>query len=234
MSALIVVDMQEDFCPPDGSLAVEGGRSIAPVINSLLGLPGFVVRIATQDYHPLDHISFASNYPEPNNKPYESFIEMTNPAPGKQSETKRQLLWPVHCVAGCKGASIISEIDTDKIDVYVKKGMDARVEMYSVFGDPFGNLDPAVTFQSVDVDIKSVLEESKITDVFIVGLAGDYCVKATAIDAAKAGYRTFVVEEGTRCVIPGKGWEETKRELSEAGVSVVGADGPEVLRLAGY
>ncbi|KAL2216603.1 putative isochorismatase family hydrolase [Thermoascus aurantiacus ATCC 26904] len=223
--------MQEDFCPPNGSLAVQEGRSIAPLINSLLANPGFVMRIATQDWHPPDHISFASNHPAPNNRPFESFIDMKNPAPGKESETKRQRLWPVHCVAGTHGASIIPEIDTDKIDLYVKKGMDSRVEMYSAFGDAFGNIDPSVTAKSVDVDLKAALAEKGVTDVFVVGLASDYCVKFTAIDAVKAGFKSWVIEEGTKCVAPGPGWERTKEELRAYGVSVVAADSPEVAKV---
>lgn len=157
---------------------------------------------------------------------------MSNPAPSKEHETKLQQLWPVHCVAGTAGASIIPEIDASKIQVYVKKGMDARVEMYSAFGDAFGNLDPDVTTSSVDTDIRGVLGESNVTDVFVVGLAGDYCVKHTAIDAVGAGFRSWVVEEATRCVVPGAGWERTKEELTEAGVGIVSADGPEIARVS--
>lgn len=229
--SLIVVDMQEDFCPPNGSLAVQDGRSIAPFINSLLELPGFAVRVATQDFHPQDHISFASNHPAPNNRPFESFIDMTNPAPGQEIQSKKQQLWPVHCVAETKGASIIPEINTEKIDVYVRKGMDPRVEMYSAFADAFGNLDSNVRANSVDVDIASHLHQKGVTDVFVVGLAGDYCVKHTAIDAAKSGFRSWVIEDGTKCVTPGSGWEKTKEELKIAGVSVIGKDSVELVKL---
>ncbi|KAL1966591.1 hypothetical protein VTN77DRAFT_4002 [Rasamsonia byssochlamydoides] len=223
--------MQEDFCPPNGSLAVQEGRSIAPLINSLLELPGFVMRIATQDYHPVDHISFASNHPPPNNRPFESFIEMKNPAPGKEHETKPQRLWPVHCLAGSPGASIIPEINTEKIDLFVKKGMDPRVEMYSAFSDAFGNLDPPLVRKSVDADIKAQLSTRHVTDVFVVGLAGDYCVKCTAIDAARAGFRSWVIEDGTKCVDPAEGWDKAKAEFKDFGVSVITSDGPEVARV---
>ncbi|PYI05820.1 Isochorismatase hydrolase [Aspergillus sclerotiicarbonarius CBS 121057] len=232
-AALIVVDMQEDFCPPNGSLAVQEARDLAPTINTLLAHPGFTLRIASQDSHPTDHISFAPNHPPPNNRPFECHIEMINPAPGKESQTKPQRLWPVHCVAGTEGAEIIPEIDTQNIDLYVQKGMDSRVEMYSAFADAFGNLDKEVNRTSVDVHLKGVLEETGITDVFCVGVAGDYCVKFTAIDAAKAGLRSYLVEDAVRCVDPGQGWEEAKRELSEAGVRVVRSDGPEVAGLFG-
>lgn len=156
---------------------------------------------------------------------------MKNPAPGKEIETKPQVLWPVHCVAGSAGASIIPELDTSKIDAYVKKGMDARVEMYSAFADAFGNLDPAVTATSVDTDINGLLAERGVTDVFVVGLAGDYCVKCTAVDAVRAGFRCWVVEEGTRCVVP-EGWGKVKEALAADGVGVVSVDGDEVGRVA--
>ncbi|KAJ5808159.1 isochorismatase family hydrolase [Penicillium riverlandense] len=229
--ALIVVDMQEDFCPPNGSLAVQEGRTIAPLINSLLAKPGFVARVATQDFHPPDHISFAPNHPAPNNKPFESFITMHNPAPGKEAETKQQQLWPVHCVAGTPGAEMIPEIDVDKVDRFVHKGQHAQVEMYSAFADNFGNLDPAITAKSVNEDLAAELRTRDVTDVFVVGLAGDYCVKYTAIDAVKAGFRSWIVEEATRCVVP-TGWDKTKEELAAAGVQVITADAPQIQRLA--
>ncbi|KAJ5266653.1 isochorismatase family hydrolase [Penicillium angulare] len=231
--ALIVVDMQEDFCPPNGSLAVKNGRSIAPLINFLLSQPGLVLRIATQDYHPSNHISFAPNHPAPNNRPFESFIQMTNPnpPPGQDPETKPQQLWPVHCVQDTPGAEFIPEIDADRFDLVIKKGRHSLVEMYSAFADAFGNIDPTVTMQSVDVDITSELQAKRVTDVFVVGLAGDYCVKCTAIDAFKAGFRSWLIEEGTKCVDP-TGWNKVKEELSIAGVSVIHSDDPVLQKLA--
>lgn len=112
------------------------------------------------------------------------------------------------------------------------------MEMYSAFADAFENLDPhRLSFSEetgdgrpVDVDLKAVLREKGVRDVFVVGLAGDYCVKCTAVDAVKAGFRVFVVKEGTRCVVE-EGWEGVKRELRDAGVCVVGVDGPEIARL---
>ena len=187
-----------------------------------------MTRAATQDFHPANHISFASNHPAPNNRPFESFIEMKNPAPGKETESKQQQLWPVHCLADTPGSALIPEIDSSKIDLYVKKGMHPDVEMYSAFADAFGNLDPSVTAKSVSVDLKSHLAAKRVTDVFVVGLAGDYCVKHTAIDAVKAGFRSWVIEEGTKCVVPGAGWERAKDELQASGVSVIGIDAPEL------
>ncbi|KAL4796557.1 Isochorismatase-like protein [Aspergillus venezuelensis] len=228
-AALIVVDMQEDFCPPNGSLAVQGARDLAPTINTLLAHPGFATRVASQDWHPRDHISFASNHPPPNNRQFESSITMSNPAPGKESETKQQVLWPVHCIQQTPGAEIIPEIDTAKVDLLVKKGMDRRVEMYSAFADSFGNHDPAIV--SADTHLQAYLNDMDVTDVFVVGVAGDYCVKHTALDAATAGFRSHVVQDATECVVLGSGWEETVRELTAAGVFVVRSDGPEIAGL---
>ncbi|KAL4890052.1 Isochorismatase-like protein [Aspergillus ambiguus] len=232
--ALIVVDMQEDFCPPNGSLAVHEARSIAPTINTLLANPAFALRIATRDYHPPDHISFASNHPAPNNRPFESYVTMTNPAPGKQEETKPQRLWPVHCVQGTKGAEIIPEIDDSRIDLYVRKGLNAQVEMYSAFADAFGNFKTTDGGdESVDIDLRSFLTDKNITDVFVTGVAGDYCVKFTAIDAARAGFNSYVVEDATRCTVPGpEGLEGPREELRAAGVSIVRSDGPEIAALS--
>ncbi|KAJ5773462.1 hypothetical protein N7457_008358 [Penicillium paradoxum] len=230
--ALIVVDMQEDFCPPNGSLAVPDGRSIASVVNALLAKPGFVTRILTKDYHPEDHISFASNHPGPDNQPFSSFVRMKNPAVGKESETKPQRLWPVHCMAGTPGAEIIPEIDTSHIHVVVHKGMRSEVEMYSVFADAFGNCDIGTNTDSVSLDVAAALRAQGVTDVFVVGLAGDYCVKATALDAIKTGFKAWVVEEGTKCVAPAD-WGTIKKELGTAGVAMISIDDPIIQRLGG-
>ncbi|KAK2756941.1 NAD(+) salvage pathway protein [Arachnomyces sp. PD_36] len=224
--ALIVVDMQEDFCPPNGSLAVEGARSLAPLINSLLSLPGFVFRAATLDFHPPDHVSFATNHPEPNNKPFESVVQVTNPSQPSET-TIPQRLWPPHCIRDTPGSHIIPELDTSKIDLFVRKGLKKDVDMYSAFFDAFGNQDP-VGSGSVSVDLTGALRERGVTDVFVVGVAGEYCVKFTAVDAVKVGFRTWVVEEGTRCVVPGRVWDEAREEMRGKGVGVVGVDGVEM------
>ena len=156
---------------------------------------------------------------------------MSNPALGKEGQVKEQILWPVHCVAETKGATIIPEIDTSRIDVYVRKGMDPRVEMYSAFADAFGNLDPGLRASSVDVDIASCLKEKGVTDVFVVGLAGDFCVKHTAMDAAKSGFTSWIVEDGIKCVDMGSGWAKAKDDLKAADVGVIGKDSDELAKL---
>lgn len=110
-----------------GSLAVAGARDLAPLINSLSALP-FSVVVATQDWHPEDHVSFASNHP--NKKPLTDYVTLKNPNPdaGGPAE-KPQRLWPVHCVQSSPGAELIKELDFTSIDLIVKKGMDSSMEM---------------------------------------------------------------------------------------------------------
>jgi len=217
--ALIIVDLQEDFCPPNGTLAVPNGRDIIPTVNILLSLP-FTLKVATKDWHPFTHISFASNHP--GTQPYTSFTTITNPA--NPSETYSTRLWPTHCVQTTPGAELVSSLNVSKVDVVIEKGKNEHVEMYSAFYDPLK--EPRVE----DSGLAGRLRESGVTHCFVVGLAADYCVKATAVDAAAEGFETFIVEEGTRAVEQ-SGWEECKRELNRKGVSVIDMDGEEVNRV---
>ncbi|THZ78709.1 Isochorismatase hydrolase [Aureobasidium pullulans] len=222
-AALIIVDLQEDFCPPKGSLAVTDGRSIAPVINDLLKLP-WTLRVATKDMHPKDHISFASQHPPPNNKPFESSITIANPHNPEETQTTN--LWPDHCVAGSPGSELIPELDVSRLDEVVEKGQDKRVEMYSAFCTPF--LNPKI----VETGLAKTLKEKGVTHVFCVGLAADFCVKATAIDAAKEGFETVVIREGTKGVEQGDEADKNlAQELKENNVKLVSVDGPEVAKV---
>ncbi|EHK24270.1 uncharacterized protein TRIVIDRAFT_31580 [Trichoderma virens Gv29-8] len=215
--ALIIVDFQEDFCPPNGSLAVPEGRDIAPVVNSLLSLP-FTIKIATRDSHPQNHISFAENHPGA--VPLKSYHTIVHPTDPTKSDTT--LLWPTHCVQGTTGSALVPELDAAKVDVVVDKGIDARVEMYSAFYDPM----------RVSVsELGEKLREKGVTDVFVVGLAADFCVRATAESAVEEGYRTYIVEEGTRAVMR-ETWEaEGKKAVEGKGVRIVSVDGEEVARV---
>ncbi|KAF0320390.1 isochorismatase [Colletotrichum asianum] len=217
--ALIVVDFQEDFCPPHGSLAVTNGRDIHTVVNAMLKLP-FVAKIATKDWHPADHISFASNHP--GKQPFVDSIAIVNPR--NSAETYHTRLWPVHCVQGTPGAELVPELDASAVDTVIEKGQMKQVEMYSAFYDPFKSSRVA------DSGLAGALKEKGVTDVFVVGLAGDYCVKFTALDASKEGFRTFIVEEGTKPVDAEK-WDDCKSELETSGVRIVSVEGPEVRRV---
>ncbi|KAL8805727.1 MAG: hypothetical protein Q9182_001760 [Xanthomendoza sp. 2 TL-2023] len=246
-SALIVVDMQEDFCPPvsvnpqlkireneyetlltrcpstfkSGALAVPGGRELSTAINKLLAMP-FTLKVATRDLHPEDHISFDTSHPPPNNKAFESSTTISNPQ--NPSETATIAIWPAHCIQGTPGAEIIPEIDISKVDRIIDKGQDRRVEMFSAFLDVFGNESDAASF-----DLAAYLKEEGVSRVFVVGLAGDYCVRCTAIDARKEGFEVLVVEESVKSIDEGeKGWGAAKKEFEDKGIKVVSIDGPEV------
>ena len=140
----------------------------------------------------------------------------------------KQRLWPIHCVQQTKGADIIDEIDVSKVDITVKKGMDARVEMYSAFSDSFGNMTHGSG--GVNLDLADLLSAQKISHVYVVGLAGDYCVKDTALGSAKAGFTTYVIEEAQKCVDPGA-WADVKAALLQGSVTVISAKGEEVQRV---
>ncbi|MCJ1269769.1 NAD(+) salvage pathway protein [Lobaria immixta] len=223
-TALLVVDMQEDFCPPNGSLAIEGGRALAPTINKLLSLP-YALKIATKDFHPNDHVSFDTSHTPPHNKPFESSVTITNPL--NPTESQEIPIWPVHCVQGTKGAEIIPEIDASKFDLIMEKGKDNMVEMFSAFADVFGNKSGAAS-----LDLAALLRIHNVHRVHIVGLAGDYCVKCTALDASKEGFEVFVVNEGVGSVNKGReGWEAVLKEFQIADIKVVSIEGPEITAL---
>lgn len=210
---------QNDFCPPTGSLAVQGGRDIAGQINTLLTYP-FTLKLATRDFHPANHISFASQHSDA--KPFISSHTIANPENAEEQQTT--LLWPDHCVQGTEGCELVKELDTEQLDFILDKGIDPRVESYSAFGPPFRS--PAVSMSG----LTDRLREKKITEVFCCGLAWDFCVKFTAIDAAKEGFRTFVVRDATKGI--DEEAKETEDELKKAGVAVVrmGSDELESIR----
>lgn len=130
----------------------------------------------------------------------------------------------MHCVQNTPGAELIPELDTSKVDRVVEKGQDPRVEMYSAFYDPLKS--PRVS----DSGLAGVLKGEGVTDVYVVGLAADYCVQSTAVDAASEGFRTVIIEEGTRAVDE-EGWKGVRKEIEEKGVRVVGMEGEEVRRV---
>ena len=186
-----------------------------PVINDLLRLP-FVFKVATKDHHSQDHISFASNHEA--KQPFASFATIRNP--NNPEEAYESRLWPDHCVVGTAGNELVKELDVDKVDLILEKGTDSRVEMYSAFRPPLTN----PPLKESESGLEDILKEKGVTDVYFVGLAGDYCVRFSAIDCAKAkdaGWNTYVVEEGIRCVDPGAGWEEARAEMVDAGVKIV-------------
>jgi nicotinamidase-related amidase len=201
-------------------LAVTGGRDIVPTINELLSLP-FALRVATKDFHPPDHISFASNHSAPDNKPFVSKATIKNPL--NPAETQETQLWPDHCVQGTKGAELLPELDVSKVDRIVEKGQDKRVEMYSAFADPFPN-------PCAQSDLADTLKRAGVTDVYVAGLAADYCVRFTALDAHKNGFKTWVIGEATKAVDPSS-LDEVYRGYEHVGVKVIGTDDAQIQRV---
>ena len=174
--ALIIVDVQNDFIP-GGTLAVEEGDLVVPVINALQ--EKFKHVIATQDFHPADHGSFAANHPGKN--PGE-FIELAG---------LNQILWPVHCVQGSSGANFHSDLNQSQWMGIFQKGKNKEVDSYSGFFD---------NARRGDTGLGDYLKSLGVERVFVCGLALDYCVKFTAMDAMELGFETFVIADATRAV----------------------------------
>lgn len=205
-------------------MAIDGGRELAPAINKLLSLP-YALKIATKDFHPSDHVSFDTSHAPPNNKPFESYVTITNPV--DPTESQEIPVWPVHCVRGTTGAEIIPEIDTSKFDVIMEKGRDKRIEMFSAFADTFGKKSMAAS-----LDLAALLRSHAVKCIHVVGLAGDFCVKCTALDARKEGFEVLLINEGIRSVDAGyEGWGAALKEFENAAISIVSIDGPEIAGL---
>lgn len=202
MKALILVDLQNDFCP-GGALPVPEGDRVIPVVNRLLGR--FDLIVATQDWHPPDHGSFAANHP---GRKAGEVIEL-NGLP--------QILWPVHCVQNTPGAEFHPGLERSRIDRVFQKGTDPAIDSYSGFFD---------NGRRKATGLADFLREQHVSDVFVCGLATDYCVKATALDAAALGLRTHLVEDACRGVERRPG--DVARAIAEmraAGVMVVESEG---------
>jgi nicotinamidase/pyrazinamidase len=201
MKALIVVDIQNDFLP-GGALAVSQGDKIIPIVNRLM--PKFKLVIATQDWHPANHGSFASNHP--GKKPGE-MIDLFD---------LNQILWPGHCVQNSYGASFSADLDTGSITCIFQKGTDPQVDSYSGFYD---------NGKKKDTGLNEFLKDLHVDEVYVVGLATDYCVKYTAMDAAELGFRTYVISDATKAVNLHKDDSETAlREMREKGISIIDSE----------
>jgi nicotinamidase/pyrazinamidase len=210
MRALILVDIQNDFLP-GGALAVpRGDRVIAPA-NRLQ--PRFDLCCATQDWHPEGHGSFASSHP--------------GRQPGERIELGGldQILWPDHCVQGTRGARFASLLDTRRVEAIFRKGTDPGIDSYSGF---FDNAERKAT------GLADYLRGRGASEVFVLGLATDYCVKATALDARRLGFATAVIEDACAAVElrPGDA-QAALGELRAAGVRVLSSAELEQSRSSG-
>ncbi|MCX8107658.1 MAG: bifunctional nicotinamidase/pyrazinamidase [Verrucomicrobiae bacterium] len=195
MKALIIVDVQRDFLP-GGALAVPEGDAVIPVLNAIQQRYDLVV--LTQDWHPPDHLSFASNHA--GSQPFE--ITTLDGLP--------QVLWPDHCVWNTPGAEFAKELDTSRAAAIFRKGMDTRVDSYSAFFD---------NGRRRKTGLGDWLRAMGVTEVHIGGLAADYCVAYTARDAAELGFTTVVVEDATR-PISVAGFVRMSEDLRSRGVCV--------------
>ena len=195
--ALVIIDVQNDFCP-GGALAVADGDAVVPVINALQDR--FETVILTQDWHPADHQSFAANHPDA--EPF----SMTEMPYGPQ------VLWPVHCVQGTDGAALRSDLQTDKADLLIRKGFRPEIDSYSAF---FENDHTTVT------GLAGYLRERGIDRLTMAGLATDFCVRFSAVDAAKLGFSVRVVEDACRAIDLDGSLAGAMQDMADHGVTVV-------------
>lgn len=195
MKALIIVDIQNDFLE-GGSLAVNNGNDVIPIINSLQN--EFDLIVATQDWHPQNHKSFAAQHP--GKKEFE--LTELNGLP--------QVLWPIHCVQGSFGAEFHQDLETNKIETIFRKGMDTEIDSYSGFYD---------NGKRKNTGLLGYLEDRNVEEVFVAGLAADYCVYFTAKDALEAGFQTTIIESATR-PIDAENWKNLKDEFKNLGGNI--------------
>lgn len=191
VKALLVIDIQNDFLPPNGSLAVAHGDEIIEPVIKLMEDPKQEWHrvVLTRDWHPQDHISFAKTH----GKPDFSKVTYQSPIPGDNS-TQEGVLWPKHCVQGTHGSQLADALieEQKKLDCrVVDKGYLHDREYYSAFND---------IWEFHKTELNNYLKSHHITDVYVVGLAFDYCVKNTAISAAKLGYNTFILKDYTKAI----------------------------------
>lgn len=199
--ALILVDIQNDFMP-GGALAAPHGDEVVPVANRLI--PAFDLVVATQDWHPADHQSFASQH------------EGHSPGEVIDLHGLDQVLWPDHCVQGTRGAAFVDGLDLDQVDEVFQKGTDPTIDSYSGF---FDNGHRKAT------GLGHFLAERDIERVFVCGVATDYCVKFTVLDALDLGFEVTVVLDGCRGVDLQDGdSERAVAEMKEKGATIATSD----------
>ena len=196
MKALLLIDIQNDFIP-GGSLAVEGGDEIIEVVNALQ--QNFRLIVATQDWHPPHHKSFASKH---DGKKLFEEIEL-NGLP--------QVLWPDHCVQGTLGAGFSDRLQMNRVEAIFRKGTDEEIDSYSGFFD---------NGHRKSTGLADYLRGKQVTEVFIAGLAADYCVYYTAKDAIAEGFTTYIIEDAVRA-ISADGFNQAKDDIRGGGGKVI-------------
>jgi len=197
MRALILVDIQNDFVP-GGALAVPTGDQIIPIVNRLQ--PHFECIIATQDWHPPEHASFSANHPH---HKIGDVIDL---------DGIKQILWPLHCVQNTPGAEFVPALHQGNWCGIVQKGTDPKIDSYSGFFDNGHRKQTA---------LEKILHDHKVTKVFLCGLATDYCIKFTAMDALKLGFKTTLIVDACTGIDVHKGdVDRAITEMRTAGVNV--------------
>ena len=195
-SVLIVVDVQNDFLP-GGALAVPESEAVIAPINALAGCYEHVV--LTQDWHPPGHVSFASSHR--GRKPLERL---------RLGDGREQVLWPEHCLQGSRGARLADALRLDKAELVIRKGYRRDLDSYSAFLEADGTA----------TGLAGYLRERHLTHVVVVGLATDFCAGFTAIDAARAGFETMLVEDATRGIDAEGSLTRAHAAMIEAGVAI--------------
>jgi nicotinamidase/pyrazinamidase len=195
---LLLVDVQNDFCP-GGSLAVPRGNEIVPIVNRLAARFGTVA--LTQDWHPRGHLSFASSHP--GMKPY----DLVTLAYG------RQILWPDHCVQASAGAEFHEDLHVPGATLVLRKGFRREIDSYSAFYE---------NDRTTPTGLAGYLRERGFTRIFLAGLAFDFCVGFSAVDAARHGFAAIVIEDACRGIDVEGSVAATRKSLAEHGVACVG------------
>ncbi|MDJ0947007.1 MAG: bifunctional nicotinamidase/pyrazinamidase [Kiloniellales bacterium] len=196
---LLVIDVQNDFCS-GGALAVPEGEAVVPVINGLAGRFGHVV--LTQDWHPAGHRSFASSHP--GRQPFET----------TELDYGSQVLWPDHCVQGTPGAAFHAELALPQAELVLRKGFRPAIDSYSAF---FEN------DQTTPTGLGGYLRERGLGRVFLCGLATDFCVQFSALDARRLGFETVLIEDACRAIDLEGSLAAARAKMAEAGVVTVTA-----------
>lgn len=199
-TALVVIDVQNDFCP-GGALAVPDGDAVVPLINRLM--PAFTHVILTQDWHPPGHASFASSHPGA------APMSLTDMPYGPQ------VLWPDHCVQGTRGAAFHPDLETTPAELIVRKGFRRDIDSYSAFLE---------NDHQTPTGLAGALKERGITELVMVGLATDFCVKDSAVDGARLGFSVGVVEAACRAIDVDGSLARAHQAMQQAGVRLIEAD----------
>lgn len=197
-TALILVDLQNDFCS-GGRLAVPDGDAVVAIANQLQ--PHFPLILASQDWHPATHLSFASNH---QGHHIGDLITLNH---------TKQILWPDHCVQHSHGAKFHPELNQDRIEKIFQKGMDINIDSYSAFYD---------NAHARSTGLAEYLKAKNIHEIYVMGLATDYCVSFTALDAHELGFKVTVIQDGCRAVnIHPKDGEIALNEMAAKGIKIM-------------